>query len=97
MTDIVGLTGNQVLFYDWLKENATHLIGLWDWEERSVSQERVADYLATASHGESIMCRFAVSLWLGRNDGFDFFEAAGVLGQQQRAAITDWFNAPLWP
>lgn len=92
------LTAEQTRFRDWLEENAPYLLGMWDWEQRSVLPARVDNYLGLASHGEAAMCRFAVGVWLGRNDyAFDFIEAAGALDAQQRAAVAEWFNTPLWP
>lgn len=92
------LLPSQLAFQDWLKDNAPYLMDLWDWEDRSVSLGRVERYLAVASHGEALMCRFAVAVWLGKNDfSFDLIEAAGVLDEQQRAAIAEWLKMPLWP
>lgn len=57
----------------------------------------VDSYLATASHGQAIMCRFA-GVWLGSNDyQFDIISAAGVLDDEQKAAIAAWFTSPFWP
>lgn len=92
------MTESQLAFYDWLQEKAPYLQGLWDWNELSLSLESVEHYLSVASHGEAVMCKFAVGVWLGRNErGFDLIKAARVLGVAQRAAIADWLKVPLWP
>lgn len=92
------LTVSQEKFYEWLKECAPYLLDLWDWNDRSLSLDRVKHYLAVSSHGEIIMCQFAVGVWLGRNEyDFDLFKAVGVLDAPQRAAIAEWVKIPLWP
>lgn len=92
------LSDSQASFYFWMEQHAPQLMGLWDWNGRSVNLAAVESYISTASHGEAIMCRFFVGVWLGRNDhGFNMIAAAGVLDQGQRAVIAEWLMSPLWP
>lgn len=85
-------------FESWLANNAPYLSILWDFDKRDLSLAMVDSYLATASHGQAIMCRFAAGVWLGSNDyQFDMINAAGVLDDEQKAAIAAWFTSPFWP
>lgn len=94
----MALNESRVRFRVWLERNAPQLKELWDWKEESITQEVVEHYLATASHGEAIMCRFAVGVWMGSNDqGFNLIEAAVVLDKEQRDAIATWMVSPFWP
>lgn len=94
----MALSESQIRFRMWLERYAPQLKGLWDWEDRRVSLDAVERYIAVASHGEAIMCRFFVGVWLGRNDmGFDLIEAAAVLDKGQREVISLWMASPRWP
>jgi hypothetical protein len=85
-------------FQHWLKESAPYLNLLWHWEKRELDLGMVESYIATASHGQAVMCRFAAGVWLGSNDyQFDLISAAGVLDDEQKAAIAAWFTSPFWP
>ncbi len=93
-----NLSASQNIFYQWLNQNAPDLMYLWDWNEKSVNNEAVQSYISTASHGQAIMCRFAVAVWFNKNRfEFDFIDAAGVLDQKDRLAIAKWFLEPFWP
>lgn len=88
----------QDLFESWLTKNAPYLTILWDFEQHELSLAMVDSYLATASHGQAIMCRFAAGVWNGNNDyQFDMINAAVVLDDDQKAAIAAWFTSPFWP
>lgn len=89
------LSEGEVMFAFWLKERLPKLTGLWDWESGNVSFERVDEYLATASHGEAIMCRFAVGIWRWKNErDFDLIEAGQVLDSHNMAIISEWAKRP---
>lgn len=93
-----NLTPGQNKFYIWLSQNTPELMYLWDWNDKSLNLDAVESYLGTASHGQAIMCRFAIAIWFNKNRyNFDLMEAAGVLGQKQRLAIAQWLMEPLWP
>lgn len=88
----------QERFESWLAKNASYLSILWDFEMHELSLTMVDSYLATASHGQAIMCRFAAGVWLGSNNyKFDMISAAGALDDQQKTAIAAWFTSPFWP
>ena len=89
---------DQVRFESWLAKNAPYLSILWDFERHYLSLAMVDSYLATAPRKQAIMCRFAAGVWLGNNDyQFDMINAAGVLDDEQKAAIAAWFTSPFWP
>lgn len=96
----MSLSEPQYGFQFWIERNAPLLQSLWNWDDRSVNWDEVESYLATASSGEAIMCRFFVGVFLGRNDlGFDLIEAAAVLEKGQREIISLWLarGGPRWP
>ncbi len=96
--NILSRAPAQDRFESWLAKNAPYLSLLWDFERHELSLSMVDSYLATASHGQASMCRFAAGVWLGRNDyQFDMINAAGVLDDEQKAAIAEWFTSPFWP
>lgn len=96
--NILSRAPAQDRFESWLAKNAPYLSILWDFDKRELSLAMVDSYLATASHGQAIMCRFAAGVWLGNNDyQFDMINAAGVLDDEQKAAIAAWFTSPFWP
>lgn len=85
-------------FEHWLASNAPYLSFMWDFETPEMSRSMVESFIATAPLQQAIMCRFAAGIWLGSNDyQFDPFNAAGVLNDQQRAAIAEWLMSPFWP
>ena len=49
------------------------------------------------SKGECLMVDFFLSVWFGRNTSFDFIKAAGVLSNNNKKVISDWFLSPFWP
>jgi len=49
------------------------------------------------SRGECILADFFLSVWFGRNVNFDFIRAAGVLSNDNKRVITNWFMDPFWP
>ena len=96
--NILSRAPAQDRFESWLMKNAPYLSLLWDFEKHELSLPMVDSYLATASHGQAIMCRFAAGVWLGSNDyQFDMIDAARVLDHEQKTAITAWFTSPFWP
>lgn len=95
----MALSEPQFNFRFWLKSEAPQLQSLWNWDDRCVDVDAVESYLATASHGEAIMCRFFVGVFLGRNDmDFNLIDAAAVLEKGQREVISRWLarGGPRW-
>jgi hypothetical protein len=65
-------------------------MNLFDFEERIFLKDNVEIYLSTASHGEAIMAKFVLGIWMQENKfNFDFIEAASVLDQGQMKVVTD--------
>tara|TARA_R110002050_G_scaffold207374_3_gene343498 strand:- start:672 stop:905 length:234 start_codon:yes stop_codon:yes gene_type:complete len=74
------------------------LLPLFDFNERVYLSDVVERYLSTASHGESIMARFALGIWRHENQyNFDFLEAASILDERYKVIVASWFNDPFWP
>ena len=79
-------------------ERAPYLKPLWDLEKREYIPQLIDSYLATASHGEIIMAKFFLGVWMGKDDfDFDLFDAASTLDSERRKIIVDWFQNPFWP
>lgn len=94
----MSLSSNQQKFKHWLSVNAPELMYLWDWDDKSVNTDAVQSYLSTASHGQSIMCRFSVAVWFNKNRfDFDLMDAASILDAEKRMAIAAWLVDPFWP
>lgn len=92
------LSSSQQIFKTWLEVNAPEITYLWNWNERSLDTEAAQSYLSTASHGQAVMCRFAVAVWFGKNRfDFDVIEAASILDVEKRRAIANWLIDPFWP
>jgi hypothetical protein len=50
------------------------------------------------SHGEQIMARFFVAVWLGENRfDLDLVDAAATLDDTHRQLIVDWLAKPVFP
>lgn len=94
----VRLSPSQAKFALWIEQHTPYLVPLFDFEERVFREEMVEHFLGVASHGQAIMARFVLGVWLNR-DGFDFdfTDAASVLDRGQRQVITDWILDPFWP
>ena len=93
-----ALTKEQARFAVWLEESAPNLLPLFDFEQTTYLPEKVEQYLAVASHGQTIMARFFLGVWRHADEfDFDFIDAAGTLDKQQMKVITDWIQDPLWP
>lgn len=88
----------QLRFQRWITLDLPFLKPLFDFENQAYLPEVLESYLATASHGQAIMARFAVGVWRGDNHHqFDAFEAARVLDQELCSQVTQWMNDPYWP
>lgn len=99
MTDVdyrLTLTPEQRRFFTLIE--SFNFASLWDMKTRELSLEGVNSYLATASHGEAVLLRFLVGVWLHKNDfEFDLLEAAKTLDANSMKIITDWLSDPFWP
>lgn len=92
------LSPSQAKFALWIEQNTPYLLPLFDFEGRVFRVDAVDHFLGVASHGQAIMARFVLGVWLGRDEfDFDFTDAASVLDRSQRQVITDWILDPFWP
>ena len=72
--------------------------GLWDFHKSRVNLEQAEQALTVHSHGECIMLRFFLAVWLGENrHNFDIIDAVRVLDLEDLDRITDWMKSPFWP
>tara|TARA_R110002049_G_scaffold272497_1_gene450069 strand:- start:353 stop:715 length:363 start_codon:yes stop_codon:yes gene_type:complete len=94
----ISLSEGQAKYVLWLEENMPFLLPLFDFEERSYKPEAVKQYLEVASHGETIMARFALGVWRHNDElNFDFIDAAQTLDVKNMKVVTDWLKNPFWP
>lgn len=90
-----ALSEGEAKFAHWLNANLPDLTHLWDWNEGGIQWDLVDHYLGRASHGQAIMCRFAVGIWRWKNErDFDLFEAGQVLDSHNMAIISEWAKRP---
>jgi hypothetical protein len=92
------LSPSQAKFALWVEQKTPYLLPLFGFDKRVLREEMVQHFLGVASHGQAIMARFVLGVWLNR-DGFDFdfTDAASVLDRAQRQVITDCILDPFWP
>lgn len=69
----------------------------WDWAKKECNPEAIKNALPSMSHGEQIMLKFFLSVWLHKDQGFDFIEAANILDDEQVRVVTEWMAEPFWP
>ncbi|PXW50386.1 hypothetical protein DFO55_12457 [Grimontella sp. AG753] len=69
----------------------------WDSSENSLRYLYLKKAHTSMSHGEQIMARFFMSVWQGKNEEFDFIDAASQLDMQEKKIIVTWFADPFWP
>ena len=94
----MSLSPPQARYFAWLERDMPFLLPLFDQKAPCYHEDMVERYLATASHGEAVMARFALGVWCNNNRfGFDLIDAVGVLDQEHLAIIMDWMRQPLWP
>jgi hypothetical protein len=85
-------------FDRWIHTYLPQLGALFDFEKRVYLPEVAKHYLASASHGQAIMARFALGVWCHQDKfEFDFFEAAAALDQHNKQILMDWMARPIWP
>jgi len=91
------LTPEQRHFKQWV-DHYPVLATYWDFENRSCDLEAIKADLTVLSHGEAIMLRFFVAVWLGENTlNFDLIEAARVLDDGNLDDIRKWLAQPVFP
>lgn len=74
------------------------LASYWNFEKRDCDLEAIKTDLGVVSHGEAIMLRFFVAVWLGENTlNFDLIEAARVLDNGNLDDIRTWLANPMFP
>ncbi len=70
----------------------------WNFEQRECDLQAINADLGVLSHGEAIMLRFFVAVWLGDNQlNFDLIEAARVLDDGNLDDIRTWLAQPEFP
>tara|TARA_R110002073_G_scaffold302953_1_gene470749 strand:+ start:1684 stop:1932 length:249 start_codon:yes stop_codon:yes gene_type:complete len=75
-----ALTKEQARYALWLEDKAPYLLPLFDFDQHSYLPDKVENYLGVAAHGQAIMARFFLAVWLHEDQfDFDFIEAAKTL------------------
>jgi len=75
----------------------------WDFSARECRIEALIEDMGKFSEGEKQLACFFAVLWLGKSTSaayeieFDMFNAAYVLGDDERQLIIDWLKAPWYP
>jgi len=69
----------------------------WDREARECRIEALKADMKGMSHGEKVMAKFFMAIWLHKNDEFSLIEAASVLDKKHRVQIAGWLAEPFWP
>ena len=93
-----NLTVEQAKFAVWFETEMPYLLQLFDFHEAAYINDMVDRYLATASHSQTIMARFALGVWRHDNHyNFDFVMATRILDEKDIQIITKWMTSPFWP
>ena len=91
------LTPEQRQFKQML-ERYPRLVTYWNFDKREVKLQAIDQDIGAMSHGEQIMLRFFVAIWLGENRiNFDLIEAARVLDDGNLDDIRQWLTTPVFP
>ena len=94
----VRLSPEQARYALWIETEMPYLLPLFEFKEAAYTPELVEQYLAAASHSQTIMARFALGVWRHDNHyNFDFVTAVRVLDRKRIQIITDWMTNPFWP
>lgn len=89
-------TSDQNRFIE-MVESFPRLSGYWDFEAWQVDPERIKEDYEALSSGEQVLISFLMSVWFGRNRDFDITRAAGILSNDNKKIIVQWFLDPFWP
>lgn len=89
-------TSDQISFIEMVK-SFPNLSGYWDFDAWAIRKESIEDDFSALSSGEQVLLTFFVSVWFGRNENFDITRAAGVLSNDNKHIIIEWFLNPYWP
>ena len=74
------------------------IYALWDFDRAEYSPDMAREYLAMASHGERVLAKFFLCVWLNTNEfDFDLFDAAAVLAPDELQTIVEWLENTFWP
>ncbi|NCN44540.1 MAG: hypothetical protein GW898_10340 [Thiomicrospira sp.] len=96
----MSLTNSQIEFFEMVEQSSCSEVVLpyFDFERRKVRLKDVTDTIGQLSHGQQIMVKFFVAVWLHKDPlGFDLLEAASTLDAGNKEIIADWLMTPLWP
>ncbi|HBK1307285.1 TPA: hypothetical protein HJZ19_004374 [Escherichia coli] len=97
--DTSRLSDLQYRFFEVVGQHHPRLLGVWDWQNRSVDVATFEKAVKAMSNGEQIFARFLLSLWFGEdnNTKFSFMDAANILDNSKRQFIAEWLIDPWWP
>lgn len=94
------LSESQQEFFDMIERSscAQVITPFFDIEKRRLRLDIANESIGTLSHGEQIMLKFFIGVWFHKNDfGFDLYDAAGTLDEENREIIAEWLLHPVWP
>jgi len=92
-----NLSASQLLFKSLVSQYPA-IAKLFDFSTLKYDPKAVAEYFDYASSGETVMARFFLAVWSGRDShSFDFVEAAQVLDGGNMLVIINWLKNPFWP
>ncbi len=96
----MSLSKTQQRFFDLIDSTDLGYIldPIFDRDKRELKTKGLGKYMAVFSHGEQIMIRFFVNVWLGREFfKFELIEAARTLDSSNREVIATWLDNPFYP
>lgn len=91
------LSTSQLLFESLVSQYPV-IAKLFNFVTLEYDPKAVEEYFNYASSGETVMARFFLAVWSGRDSHrFDFVEAAQVLDGGNMLVIINWLKNPFWP
>lgn len=96
----MGLSISQQEFFQLIERCSCSdvIMTYFDTGKKQLKIDLVNETMTQLSHGEQIMLKFFIMVWLHRNDfDFDFLEATQTLSLSNKEIVTSWFSEPIWP
>lgn len=93
---MTGESEDQARFFE-LVAGYPEIACYWDRPTRQCRVEALKADLEVISHGEKVLAKFFLAIWLHRNGDFDLIEAAKVLDWRGRIMVAGWLAEPFWP
>ena len=80
-----------------LLDRYPRFVPYWNFDDRSVDIDAIERDIGVMSHGEQLMLRFFIAVWVGETRDFDFIDAVKTLDHEELQVIVNWLKDPVFP